>query len=160
MADGRHVNAAGRELVQRFEGVTLSAYQCPAGRWTIGWGHTKGVKAFDTCCPGQAEVMLDDDLAEAAAAVERYVKVPLSDSQFAALVSWTFNLGGGALRVSTLLRRLNAGEYWAVPEEMKRWTKACVNGRLTELPGLVKRRAAEAALWEAGSTKQDLVPEP
>lgn len=142
-SDHRHINDAGLALVKRFEGLKLKAYRCPAGVWTIGYGHTRGVKAGDVCTREQAEAWLRADLEEAERDVLRLVKSPLSDNQFSALVSWTFNLGGGSLARSALLRRLNLGYYDAVPGEMKRWNKA--GGHV--LPGLVLRRDAEAKLW-------------
>lgn len=173
----RKVNAAGRELVKRWEGiadgdpttVNLDPYMDPVGIWTIGWGHAilhpggerwlQGAKdralaraAFpDGLTPDEAEDLLDADLAIAAHHVQRLVAYPLTDNQFGALVSFTFNLGGGALRGSTLLRLLNEGAYSAVPGQIRRWNKAKhpVTGELVPLQGLTNRRADEAKLWLA-----------
>lgn len=136
-------------LVAEFEGLRTRAYLCPAGVWTIGYGHTLNVKKGDTCTPEQAAAWLCRDLEEAGADVRRLVKVPLSENQYGALASFTFNLGAGALKSSTLLRRLNAGEYSAVPAELKKWNKATVNGKKVILDGLTKRRAREGELWSA-----------
>ena len=122
-------------LVREFEGLRLKAYRCDGNKLTIGYGHTQGVKEGDTCTKEQAEAWLLEDLQKAADAVERYVTVPLSENQFNALVSFTFNVGGGNLKDSTLLKNLNRGWYEQV----------YANGEV--LGGLSRRRAAEAALF-------------
>lgn len=134
----------GVELIKHFEGCRLEAYLCPAGIWTIGYGHTLDVKEGDRVDQEAAEAFLIEDLEEFEDHVQRLVEVDLSQDQFDALVSWTFNLGYGNLAASTLLAKLNDGLYDEVPEQIKRWTRA--GGRVLE--GLVKRRDAEAALWE------------
>jgi len=139
----------GIALIRHFEGCRLDAYLCPAGVWTIGYGHTKGVKEGETIDQEAAEAFLIEDLEEFEGYVTEMVEVPLSQSQFDALVSWTFNLGPGNLERSTLLAKLNQGEYTDVPFEIKRWTR--VGGVI--LPGLVKRRNAEAALFEGRDWK-------
>jgi lysozyme len=139
----------GIALIRHFEGCRLDAYLCPAGVWTIGYGHTKGVKEGETIDQEAAEAFLIEDLEEFEGYVTEMVEVPLSQSQFDALVSWTFNLGPGNLERSTLLAKLNQGEYTDVPFEIKRWTRA--GGAI--LPGLVKRRNAEAALFEGRDWK-------
>lgn len=144
----------GIELVKRFEGLhrvqpdgTVSSYRCPAGKWTIGYGSTRGIRSGMKFTVEQCEERLLEDLRDTEAAVKRNVLVPLSQVQFDALVSWTFNLGEGNLRASTLLKKLNKGDYLSVPSEMIKWNKATVNGTKQVLPGLTRRRAAEAALW-------------
>jgi len=145
----RKINTAGLDLVKQYEGFYANAYKCPAGVWTIGYGHTGGVKKGDTVTPEEAERMLEEDLAGAGAAVERLITVPLKDNQFAALVSFTFNLGEGSLAGSTLRKKLNAGNYDDVPVEMAKWVKATdpKTGEKRTLAGLVRRRAAEGELW-------------
>jgi lysozyme len=138
------ISQQGVELIKHFEGCRLEAYLCPAGIWTIGYGHTLDVKEGDRVDQEAAEAFLIEDLEEFEDHVQRLVEVDLSQDQFDALVSWTFNLGYGNLAASTLLARLNDGLYDEVPEQIKRWTRA--GGRVLE--GLVKRRNAEAALWE------------
>ena len=135
------LNADGIELIKRFEGLHLRA--CPAQVWTIGYGHTGAVREGQVIDESEAQQLLLADLAGAEKAVRRHVRVPLDDDQFSALVSFTFNLGEGNLRSSTLLRKLNAGDYDAVPSELARWVKA--GGRT--LAGLVRRRAAEGELF-------------
>lgn len=139
------------EHIKRWEGLRLKAYQDQAGVWTIGYGHTRGVQAGDTCTEEQAEAWLREDLAEAEAAVRRLVTVPLSGTQYGALVSFTYNLGQGNLQRSTLLKRLNAGEYAAVPGELAKWNKVRQGGKLVVSDGLVNRRAAEAGMWAKGA---------
>jgi len=139
----RNINKAGLDLIKHFEGFRAQAYICPAGVWTIGYGHTSGVSSGQRVTEQKAEQLLHEDLADAQAAVERYIAVPLTDNQFAALVSFTFNLGAGNLKTSTLRRRLNTNDYDAVPSELARWVKA--NGKTLE--GLFRRRAAEGELF-------------
>jgi lysozyme len=145
----RKINTAGIKLVQKFEGLKLDAYLCPAGVWTIGYGHTKGVKSGAKITQAEADAILAQDLNECGEQVEKYVRVPLHDNQFAALASFVFNVGVGSLISSTLLRRLNSGDYDCVPSELSKWVKAMnpKTGKKVALPGLVKRRAAEGQLW-------------
>lgn len=139
----KRINDAGLALIKEFEGFRSRAYRDPIGVWTIGYGHTRGVRPGDVITQDRADAYLRDDVRIAEADVERGVEVQLVDNQFSALVSFVFNVGGDAFRKSTLLRLLNAGGYTAVPGQLARWTKA--GGR--ELPGLVRRREAEARLW-------------
>jgi len=135
----------GVELIRHFEGCRFDAYLCPAGVWTIGYGHTANVKEGDTIDQETAEAFLIEDLESFERDVTRLVEVPLTQQQFDALVSWTFNLGAGNLAESTLLRKLNNYQYAEVPEQMMRWVRA--GGQVLE--GLVRRRAAEAALFQS-----------
>lgn len=135
----------GIELIKHFEGCELEAYKCPAGVWTIGYGHIKGVKEGMKITEMQAEEMLKSELHEYEGYINDYVTVPLNQNQFDAMVSWVYNLGGGNLRASTLLKVLNAGEYDGVPAQMLRWNKA--GGKVLE--GLTRRRQAEADLFVA-----------
>ena len=137
-------SANGVELIKPFEGCYLAAYLCPAGVWTIGYGHTLDVKEGDSIDQEAAEAFLIEDLEEFEDHVQRLVEVDLSQDQFDALVSWTFNLGYGNLAASTLLAKLNDGLYDEVPEQIRRWTRA--GGKV--LSGLVRRRNAEALLWQ------------
>lgn len=137
------INHAGLALIKWSEGYRDHAYKDSGGVWTIGYGHTHGVKRGDTISAERAEHMLYADLMAAEAAVTRLVKVSLNDNQFSALVSFVFNVGEEQFSKSTLLRKLNEGGYGLVPARLKSWIFD--NGRVQ--PGLVKRRAAEAALW-------------
>ncbi|MBP2301687.1 lysozyme [Azospirillum picis] len=144
---------AAVDLVKHFEGLYLQAYRCPAGVATIGYGHTTGVEMGQSIILQQADAFLADDLTDAAAHVDGLVKVPMNDDQRGALASFVFNLGAGSLASSTLLRMLNAGDATGAAGQFGRWVYAVVDGRKTQLPGLVARRAAEAALF-AGQTAQ------
>jgi lysozyme len=139
----RMINAAGLALVKDYEGLRLEAYPDTSGIWTVGYGHTAGVTEGDSVSAERAELLLEADLMEAERAVASLAKVPLTDNQFSALVSFVFNEGEGAFAKSTLLKKLNEGGYALVPACLKSWIFD--NGRVQ--PGLVKRRAAEAALW-------------
>ena len=148
------VSPSGISLVKKFEGLhkqtsegDVRAYRCPAGRWTIGWGHCKGVKSGMRATVAECEQFLQEDLNEAGNVVTRLVHVPLTQHQFDALASFIFNLGQGNFAESTLLRKLNQGLYDEVPEQFMRWNKARVDGVLTPLKGLTRRRTAEAALF-------------
>ena len=139
-----NTSAEGIALIKKFEGCELEAYQCSAGVWTIGYGHTKDVEEGDTISKDQAEEMLVEELHEYENYVNEYVNVALSQNQFDALVSWVYNLGPANLKSSTMLKVLNEGKYEDVPYQMKRWNKA--GGKV--LDGLVRRREAEALLYQ------------
>lgn len=139
------ISLEGLSLIKKFEGCKLIAYKCSAGVWTIGYGHTTGVKEGDVCTQEEAEKLLRGDIFKFEEYVQDSVKVDLDQSQFDALVAWTFNLGPGNLRSSTMLKKLNNGEYESVPFEMRRWNKA---GGKT-LDGLIRRRQAESLLFES-----------
>ena len=144
------VSKEGLALIRRFEGFRAKAYRCPAGIWTIGYGHTSQAGP-PTVTPGMqinrddASDILDRDVARFAEDVRKLVRVDLSDAQFAALVSFAFNVGIGNFRASSVLKAVNAGEFDIVPRRLQLWVKA--GSKI--LPGLVKRRAAEGA--EEGS---------
>lgn len=150
----RTINRETVEHVKRWEGLKLTAYPDPGSRdgnpWTVGYGHTSDgflkVTRGLTISPKQAEEALEFDLNETAAAIDELVKVGLSDNQFGALASFAFNVGLGAFKKSTLLKKLNKGDYAAVPAELARWTRN--DGKV--MKGLVNRRAAEAGLWAKG----------
>lgn len=140
----RMVNDAGVALVREFEGCRLDAYRCPAGIPTIGYGATgPDIRMGMKWTQEEADERLAEDLARFAEGVERLVLVDLTDNQFAALVSFAYNVGLGALAGSTLLRKLNAGDYEGAADQFPRWNKG--GGRV--LPGLVRRRAAERDLF-------------
>lgn len=146
------VSNRGLTVIKEFEGWRPRAYLCPAGKWTIGYGHTAdagppSVKAGDVISLERGHEILKADVAKFAAEVERLVKVPLTQGQFDALVSFHFNTG--KLDRSTILKRVNAGRFADVPAQLMRWTRARdpKTGQMVELQGLVRRRRAEAALW-------------
>ena len=140
-----HISEEGIALIKKYEGCELEAYLCPAGRWTIGFGRIKDVAEGDTCTQEQAESWLVEELFEYEDYVKNLVKVNLDQSQFDALVCWTYNLGPTNLKESTMLKLLNAGDYHTVPNQMRRWNKS--NGEVLE--GLVRRREAEGLLFES-----------
>lgn len=154
----RQITPEGRRQIELDEGLpggkpALKAYLDSAGVPTIGFGHTKGVRMGDRCTTAEASAMLDGDLDEAERAVDTKVRVPLNDWQFAALVSFVFNVGVAAFASSSLLRRLNAGDYAAVPGELMKWVKARdpKTGKRVTVPGLVNRRSHEIATWSKGA---------
>lgn len=126
--------------IQEFEGLRLTAYKCPAGVWTIGHGHTKGVKMGQTITKAQAETLLRGDLLPC----ENYVRglnLELTQGQFDALVDFCFNLGTAALQRSTLLQKIRTkADELTIRNEFAKW----VNAGGVRLQGLVKRRAWEA----------------
>lgn len=137
-------NAAGRELIKRFEGLRLKAYLCPAGKWSIGYGHTGDVAEGQAITEHQAEAILDVDLERFERGVGRVLDWPATENQFSALVSLAFNIGLPAFSNSTLLDKLNAGcGAREVADQFGRW----VRGGGHTLQGLVSRRAAEAELF-------------
>ena len=133
----------GIELIKEFEGCRQVAYQDSVGVWTIGYGHTKTAYEGQLAIKKTCDKLLAEDIAEFEEYVNKLVKVPLTQNQFDALVVWTFNLGPTNLNESTMLRKLNEGDYGSVPDEMRRWNKA--GGEV--LNGLVRRRNAEAELF-------------
>jgi|TARA_B100000035_G_C20572006_1_gene367222 lysozyme len=136
-------SAEGLSLIKKFEGCELYAYQCSAGVWTIGYGHTKDVEPGMQITKEDAEEMLVEELHEYESYINDFVTAPLSQNQFDALVSWVYNLGPANLKSSTMLKVLNAGNYDEVPAQMKRWNKA--GGK--RLEGLIRRREAESLLF-------------
>ena len=139
------ISLEGLALIKRFEGCRLESYKCSANVLTIGYGHTSGVKETDTITQDEADKLLQEDVEQFEKYVDDNVTVELGQSQFDALVAWTFNLGVGNLRESTMLKKLNNEDYKSVPSEMKRWNKA---GGKT-LDGLIRRRKAESLLFES-----------
>jgi GH24 family phage-related lysozyme (muramidase) len=134
------------ELIKKFEGCRLEAYLCPAGVWTIGYGHTgPNVKAGLKITQADAEALLLSDIERFARAVDTWIKIDLTNNQRCALISFTFNVGIGALQESTLRKRLNNGEdaVKVAMEELPRWNKG--DGKILE--GLVRRRRAEVELF-------------
>lgn len=153
-------NQAGVELIKQFEGLRLRAYLCPAGVATIGYGTTvypdgRRVWLGEQITAEQAEEFLRHDLKNFEREVERMVRVPVSANQFAALVSFSYNTGSSALQKSTLLRLLNSHNYAGAADQFARWTYA--GGK--QLPGLVRRRSAERALFLQADVAPSTTPE-
>lgn len=151
------ISSAGVKHIKLFEGERLTAYRCPAGVWTIGVGHTSAA-GEPTVVEGmkitanESAAILYRDLVEFEIGVDRLVTVPLKQNQFDVLVSFAFNCGLGALAKSTLLKKLNSGNYDSVPAELMKWTRA--GG--SEVSGLVRRRRAEAKMWRGLDTSQNV----
>lgn len=143
------VSVAGVLGVQHYEGTVPRVYLDPVGIPTVCTGHTRTLTRADVgkqATPELCQWLLKQDLKEAERGVKKHVKVPVTQGQYDALVSFTFNVGTGALAESTLLRKLHAGDCMGAAAEFSRWVKA--KGRV--LNGLVARRAWERALFEAG----------
>lgn len=134
---------AALAVIRQYEGLRLTSYRCPAGKWTIGYGHTRDVRPEMTIKPSEAEALLREDAEVAADSVRRVVKVPLKQHEFDALVSFFLNIGEGKLAGSNTIALLNQARRDAFLDMHKRWIRA--NGKI--LPGLVKRREAEAKLF-------------
>ena len=138
-------------LLKKFEGCKLKAYRCPAGILTIGYGHTSAagspaVMEGMTITQKQADDILRYDLVKFETAVFGMVQQPLDQHQFDVLVDFAYNAGIGALKTSTLLKKVNAAAFEAVPTELMKWTKG--GGKV--LPGLMRRRQAESDWWVSG----------
>lgn len=136
----------GAIAIKKFEGSSDVAYIDPVGIPTICVGSTKNVFVGQRAAPGECEARLQEDTTYAGKAIARCTDVKLTQGQYDALVSFTFNVGGGAYCKSTLLKKLNAGDCHGAANEFQRWSRA--GGRV--LPGLVTRRAAEAKMFREG----------
>ena len=133
------------QLIKTFEGLSTTAYVCPAGVLTIGYGHTGGVEKGQVVTEKQATVLLMEDLASVAAEVTCILGgTQVGQNEFDALCSFTFNLGAGSLRKSTLLKKLKAGDRKGAAYEFLKWNRAGVR----VLDGLTRRREAEKRLFE------------
>jgi lysozyme len=161
----RTLSALGARMIGEFEGFRAKLYNDPAGHCTIGYGHlvhygpTNGSepeKFRKGITRAEGRRLLREDARPAGEAVNSLVKIPLSQQQFDALTSFVYNLGSGSLASSQLLKRLNAGEYHAVPEELDKWVHA--GGQV--LPGLVKRRRDEGVLFTSGAYPWQRQPTP
>lgn len=147
-ADEMHVSPSGVDLICNFEGLELKAYDDGVGVWTIGYGTTKypngiRVKKGDTCTLEQAKAYMQNDLKAFEQTVNSAIKVPLNQNQFDALVSLAYNIGSTAFKNSTLVKRLNEGNYNAAANQFNVW----VNAGGKRMQGLVNRRAAERTLF-------------
>lgn len=147
------------DLIKSFEGLRLRAYRDAVGVWTIGYGHTKGVHAGMVITQDQALLMLLEDIADVVTTIHEFVPRRIITSWpqacFDALVSFVFNVGRQAFinrngSSTQFLKSLLGPDIIEVARQMQRWVKGRVDGKLVVLPGLVRRRGAEAALWGAG----------
>lgn len=146
------ISERGLALIKSHEGFSAYPYICPAGKLTVGYGHVirKGEDFGKGISRIEAQKILQADLWAACASVRRLVRVPLTQNQFDALVSFTFNLGGGRLQSSTLRQKLNREDYEGAAGEFRKW----VFGGGRKLPGLIRRRADETALFNSGTGQE------
>lgn len=148
------INKAALDLIKEFEGLRLTAYVAPEGKWTIGYGTTAdaGVgitpHAGMTITQAQAEEYLRLGLEKFAAKIRPLIKAPINENEFGAFMSMAYNIGPTAFAGSSSLRHFNAGNKAQAAANILLWNKATVNGKKQVLPGLVRRRAAEKALFE------------
>jgi len=145
------VSEKGLRLIKQFEGLRLTAYLCPAGIPTIGWGNTRGVTLEDvrlkrTITAGEAEEMLREELATFEAGVFDVLVAP-TQPEFDACCSLAYNIGLAGFRKSSVLKAHNRGDKVAASKAFALWDKATVGGVKKALPGLARRRAAEAAMY-------------
>jgi lysozyme len=146
--DNDKILARAAEVAKHFEGCRLRAYRCPAGYWTIGWGHLLSMdpgadmsgRSIDQA---EADRLLDEDLGKALRYVLTFVKTPLTDGQLAALTDFVFNLGPVAFKTSTLRTVVNEQRHAEMPDQLRRW----IYSRGQKLAGLVRRREAEIVLY-------------
>ncbi len=139
------------DIIKVFEGLRLKAYRDGGGKWTIGWGHTQGVVYGMVITEERAEEFLREDMAWAIDTVRRTVKVALTNEQRAASISITFNIGSGGWKSSTILRRLNAGDYEGAADAFLLWNKITVDGVKKYDQGLANRREKERAVFLSGT---------
>lgn len=139
----QRVNAAGVDLIKRFEELHLKPYLSPAKVWCIGYGHSRTVRANMEITKVQAEQLLDDDLRLVEHGVKLSVTVPLTDNQFSALVCFAYNVGMANFKDSTMIQLLNRGWYDQVPAQLMRWNRILGEPKQS----MSRRRNAEANLW-------------
>lgn len=139
----RKTNQAAVNLIRSFEGCRLKAYEDQGGKLTIGYGHTNGVQADDTITQQTAEKLLEEDIQEIGDTLDELITRPVSDNQYGAVLSFAFNLGTGTLQRSSLLSKLNDGDFNGAADEFLKWMH--VKG-ISNL-GLLRRRTAERTLF-------------
>ena len=149
------VSKEGAEFIKQLEGCKLKSYKCPSGVSTIGYGHTKGVKVGDQVTQKQAEKLFEDDLKRHTREVIDHLKVPVNQNQLDALVSKHFNIGDRQFKESTLLKKLNAGDFSGAAKEFLRWNKGTVGGKKIEIPGLTNRCQREMKKFLSPVVKPD-----
>ena len=154
------INEKGVALIVEFEGYRGEAYLCPAGVWTIGYGSTKGVKPGDRITMFDAKERLKRELVEYEQGVLSALTVPPNDNEFSACVSLAYNIGVAGFRTSSVVKAHNRGDKEAAARAFQLWSKATIGGVKKTLPGLTRRRMAEAALYLAPVTQYGAEPEP
>ncbi|MBT8448592.1 MAG: lysozyme [Gammaproteobacteria bacterium] len=144
----RSISPAGLDLIKEFEGFSAAPYVDSDRGYSIGYGHfILPGQHFELIDEETATHLLLNDLAIAEDAVNTNVTVDINQNMYDALVSFTYNVGIGAFKSSTLLRKLNSGDYDGVSDEFKRWNKSTIGGEKIELAGLTARRAREAEVF-------------
>ncbi len=137
------ISSNGIDLIKQFEGLKLKAYLCPANVWTIGYGHTKNVKANECISEKTALNFLKNDLIIFEDSINNLVKVNLNQNQFDALVSFVFNIGISNFKKSTILKLINMSDFNLASQQFDKWIY--INGKISK--GLVKRRQIEKSLF-------------
>jgi lysozyme len=154
------IKAKARQMIAEFEGYRAQSYRCPANVLTVGYGHTgPDVREGMTITREHAEALLDSDMAVCDAAVRR-VCPTATEHQRWAMVSLAFNIGVNGFAGSTVARLHARGDYAGAARAFTMWNKATVNGRLQELPGLTRRRAAETAFYLTPDVEEPAVEMP
>lgn len=137
-----------KPIIKQEEGLELTAYLCPAKVWTIGYGHTEGVKPGQTITESEAEELLDKDINKWLDDVAKLSpNVKKNPYQWAAITSFAYNCGIGAYKASTLRKKYDAGDIAGAANEFGKWNKATVAGKKVELRGLTARREREKELF-------------
>ena len=139
----QHISEKGLKLIKYYEGLRLKAYKCPAGVWTIGYGHTQNVKPGDKISEEEATELLLKDVYNCEGVISRLVTKTLTQGQFDACVCIIFNIGAANFQRSTLLRKINQGDFEGAAQQFGRWVYA----KKKKQPGLVARREAEKNLF-------------
>lgn len=147
-----------------YEGLRLEAYRCPAGVWTIGYGHTSAAGTPEvypgmTITEDQANKILENDVENFWAQIRPLIKVSLNDNEIGSIISLVFNIGLGAFKTSTCLKRLNAKNKEGAAEALTWWNKATVDGKKVTLRGLVRRRNAEREWFLTPTSGSEPLPE-
>lgn len=145
------IDPQGIAIIKEFEGLKLTAYLCPAGIPTIGYGHTDGLTKADvgvkTITRAEADKLLMKDVNKVQKSIDQSFTLAPGPLQLAAMVSLAFNIGAKAFKTSSVVKAHNRGDYVSAGRAFNMWTKATVNGKKVDLPGLVSRRARESALY-------------
>jgi len=148
----------GLNLIKGYEGLRMSAHYAPSEQWTVGYGHTSSARHGMSVTEGEADRLLQDDVAPIEGLIADTVRAPLNQNEHDALTSLIFNIGEDNWRRSSVLRKLNEGDKLAAAHGFELWTKARVNGELVTLDGLVRRRAAEKSLFLMPTDASLVVP--
>ncbi len=147
--DNMKVSEQLKDFIKNYEKLELKTYQDEAGVWTVGYGHTgKNIVKNMTITQSQADSFLSNDLSKFESTVNQYVKVPLSQNQFDALVAFSYNIGMGGFKNSTLLKLLNNSDYEGASLEFQKWNKITINGEKKTSDGLSVRRYDEENIFK------------